>query len=603
MFKFINKLVEKVLKFNNSVSSYKSHSGEIVIPSRAYVNWGVYLANAGEVEQAIEKFESATYMRPQSPESYNNWGIALANIGRYEEAIEKFSAAVKIDPDSVKSYALWGAALVELGRFEESEKMYEKAVELNPKNSEIYVNWGIALARQDKKPLAETKFKKAVSLSPKAHQAIFLWGVILFEIEKYDEAIDKFKLSTNLNFNNPDAWYYWSAALLKQNEFMDAYDKGKIALDMVSSKVEYQINLAEILTEMKKYDKAYEYYNLAEKINPEHPQLYLCWGITLQKQGEHFEAVGKLDKSLQLKPNQTHAMYYLALSLAEIGELDRAETMLENVIANDERYLEAHMKLGAIADIKGNLALAIERYKEASKYNLKKTEANYLIASCYNRLSDYHSAIEYYKKAVEENPEHLDAYVGYAVALNETGDIKEAVRKIRRAYQMAPDSAQINMIYGVILSRDEKLLKDAIEKFNNAIKINSDTFPAYIGKGEALIRLKNYEEAMGVLNEVMFKSPNLVPAMFLIGGTYVEMADQITDHDKNDEYLLKAKEYFEKVLQIDPNHIDSLANMAYIRGKNGDKEAFEREFQRLAYEYPDQKELLNIYLQKSLDKL
>ena len=599
MIKFTKKLIDKILKFNNSILSYRAVTKEVVIPSRAFVNWGIYLANSGEVDQAVEKFESSTYMRPQTPESFNNWGIALATQGKYDEAIEKFRKALKIDSKCIKSYALWGAALVETGKFNEAEELYQKALDLNSKNAEIYVNWGIALARQNQKQLAETKFQKAVSLSPRAHQAIFLWGVVLVELERYDEAVEKFVLSTKINPNNPDAWYYWSICLLKKHQLEEAYEKGKMAVEMISSKVDFQLNIAEILTEMKKYDKAIEYYKIAEKTNPENAHLYLCWGITLQKYGEHFEAINKFNKSIEIKSDQTQVIYYLAISLAEVGDLDKAEEMLLSVVEKDTRYIEAYMKLGTIASIKGNTLLAIERYKEAAKFNLKKTEANYMIASAYSTLNDFKSAIEYYQKSINEDSEHLDSYIGYAVALNEVRDEKEAIRKIRRAYKMAPDSAQVCMIYGIILSKDDKTLKDAIDKFNNAIKIKSDMLPAYIGKGEALIRLKNFDEALSVFHELLFKDPKLVTALFFVGGTYIEMAD----YYKDDKYLAQAEEFFNKVLEIEPNHIDSLANIAFIKAKNGDVEFFEREFKRLNNEYPDQKELICIYLNKSLQKL
>lgn len=608
MIKFIKKLIDKILKFNNSILSYKTVTKEVTIPSRAFVNWGIYLANAGEVNQAVEKFESSTYMRPKTPESFNNWGIALATQGKYDEAIEKFRKALKIDPKCTKSYALWGAALVETGKFEEAEEMYKEALDLNSKNAEIYVNWGIALARQNQKQLAETKFKKAVNLSPRSHQAIFLWGVVLVELERYDEAIEKFAVSTKIHPNNPDAWYYWSITLLKQYQLKpsasslqleDAYEKGKMAVDMISSKVDFQLNIAEILTEMKKYDKAIEYYKISEKTNPANSHLYFYWGTALQKCGEHAEAADKFNKSLEIKPDQIQAMYYLADSLLETGDFDKSEAILQSVIEKDSRYIDAYMKLGSIADIKGNTLLAIENYKKAAKFNLKKTEANYFIASAYSNLNDFQSSLEYYQKSIEENPDHLDSYAGYAVALNEVGDDKEAIRKIRRAYKIAPNSAQVCMIYGIILSKDDKNLKDAIEKFNNAIKLKDDMLPAYIGKSEALIRLKNFDKALSILNEILFKVPDFVPALFLIGGTYIEMAD----YYKDENYLTQAAEFLNKVLEVEPNHIDSLANIAYIKAKKGDFEFFESEFRRLDDEFPDQRELIHLYLDKSLEKL
>ena len=599
MLKFFKKLAEKVSQLNNLISDYKSVTKDVVIPSKAYVNWGIYLANTGEVEQAVEKFESSAYMSPRTPESYNNWGIALATKGQYKEAINKFREAIKIDSGCVKSYALWGAALVETGDFEEAEKLYQKALSLNGKNAEVYVNWGIALARQNKKQLAETKFRKAVNLSPRSHQAIFLWGVVLVELERYDEAIEKFSQSLKINPHNPDAFHYWSVCLLKKKQLPEAFEKGKTALDMIPSKIDFQINIAEILTETKKYDQAENYYIIAETTHPDNAQLFCSWGQSLQKRNEHQTAIEKFNRSLEINPKQIQTMYHLAISLAETGEIDKAEETLKRVIEKDSRFVDAYIKLGTLATIKGNLLLAIENYKEAAKFSLKKTEANYLIASAYSTLSDYQASLEYYQKAIESDAKHLDSYVGYAVALNEMGNTKEAVRKIRNAYRMAPDSAQICMIYGIILSGDEKTAKDSIEKFNAALQINADLLPALVGKGEALIKLNRFEEALSVCNEALLKNPDFIPVLFLTGGTCVEICDSNNDMD----YLPKAEEYFRRVLAIEPNHVESLANLAYIKAKYGYFEAFENEYRRLIHEFPEQRELISVYLNKSLEKL
>ena len=98
---------------------------------------------------------------------------------------------------------------------------------------------------------------------------------------------------------------------------------------------------------------------------------------------------------------------------------------------------------------------------------------------------------------------------------------------------------------------------------------------------------------------MLFKVPNFVPALFLLGGTYLEMSDYYND----DNYLAQAADFFNKVIEIEPDHIDSLANIAYIKAKQGDFKVFEHEFRRLNNEYPEKKELIHIYLNKSLTKL
>jgi tetratricopeptide (TPR) repeat protein len=369
---------------------------------------------------------------------------------------------------------------------------------------------------------------------------------------------------------------------------------------MNPSRIDFQINLAEVFVELGKTEKAVECYEMAEKTSPESAELYSSWGITLQKSGEHFEAVYKFEKSLKLKLDQERTKYYYAISLAEIGELDRSEKLLLEVLEKNSRFVEAYIKLGSIACIKGDLNIAIERYKEAAKYPLKKTEANYLVASAYTLLDNYSEAIEYYKKAIENDMDHVDSYVGYAVALSELENDAEALRKIRRARKLAPNSSQVNMIYGVILLKDEKCSRDALEKLENALIIEPTNIPALVGKAEALIKLKRLDEALSFLHEILFKLPDFGTALFLTGCAYEEKGD-ISSNPENYETALK---FYEKTLEKEPHHIGAISSIAYIKAKSSkDTQFFENELKRLWQVYPDKRNSIKNYFKKSIEKL
>lgn len=598
MFENFGNIVKKISKINDSITEYKTASKNSGIPSRAFVNWGIFLANSGNIDQAIEKFELACFMA-RNPENFTNWGIALVKKGKLEDAITKFKTAIQIDPEYARAYSLLGSAMVEIGQIEEAGKKYEIALKLNPRDIETYIGWGIALAKNNKKLLAEDKFKKALAINPKSAQAMYLCGVILAEQEKYIEAIERFESAGKIQPNNPDIFHYWALALTRLEKYEEAMEKAKKVLSINPLKIEAHINLGEILTFMEKYEEAVECYKIAEKINSGIADLHMAWGITLQKYGEHFEALMRLRKALSLQEKKPETMYYLALSLAETGDCPTAIKLLEEVLFIDSRYTDAYTKLGSIYNIMGNSNKALENYLKATKASPHCARTTLLIAHTYNNAGDFDNAIKYYNKTIELNPECTESYISLAVIYSEQENNREAIRKIRIAFRQNPKSSKVNMIYGVILSKEDKFLKDALEKFDAAIKSDPYLTAAYIGKGEVLIRLKKFNESITVLNELLSKNPNEIPAVFMLGVAFTEAADQSKDTFKYNNAL----ECYNKVLKINPAHIESMANIIYVKARLGDLVQFETEFKKLIRNYPEHRDIIYSYLDVSIQKL
>ncbi len=59
MNKFIKEFSDKVDSINKTIDQYKAYTNDAGIPSKAFLNWGIFLANSGNIEQAVKKFEAA----------------------------------------------------------------------------------------------------------------------------------------------------------------------------------------------------------------------------------------------------------------------------------------------------------------------------------------------------------------------------------------------------------------------------------------------------------------------------------------------------------------------------------------------------------------
>ena len=69
MSNFLKKLESLISKLNEAICDYKNVSQDACIPSKAFINWGISLANQGLLDQAIEKFESSSKMAMKTPDN------------------------------------------------------------------------------------------------------------------------------------------------------------------------------------------------------------------------------------------------------------------------------------------------------------------------------------------------------------------------------------------------------------------------------------------------------------------------------------------------------------------------------------------------------
>ena len=63
----------------------------------AYTNMGVAYTIKGEYDHAIEAYQKAVAINPQSDQAYNNIGVAYKHKGEYDHAIEAYQKAVELN--------------------------------------------------------------------------------------------------------------------------------------------------------------------------------------------------------------------------------------------------------------------------------------------------------------------------------------------------------------------------------------------------------------------------------------------------------------------------------------------------------------------------
>ena len=77
------------------------------------INLGNVLKITGRYQEATKEYEKALHITPDSAETHNNWGVALANKGDLDGVIAHYKRALDLNPKHAKPHNNWGAALVD----------------------------------------------------------------------------------------------------------------------------------------------------------------------------------------------------------------------------------------------------------------------------------------------------------------------------------------------------------------------------------------------------------------------------------------------------------------------------------------------------------
>lgn len=151
-----------------------------------------------------------------------------------------------------------------------------------------------------------------------------------------------------------------------------------------------------------------------------------------------------------------------------------------------------------------------------------------------------------------ENPQEL---ILSATEKQRIGAYDEAIVVLHRALEVGPESADIYYRMGLIY-READQKNEAIESFKKALKIEPENFPALLGLGEVYSYITRNDLAVAEFLKAESLKPDNTELLFKIALEYW--------YDQN---IKKAAEYYQKILAINPNHMQTHLNLIGVHEK------------------------------------
>ena len=149
---------------------------------------------------AVIWLKQASELDPLDIRVQSELGFAYSKLNNAEGAIEAFNKATQIKPDSPNAWLGLADANYELKKDSKAAAAaYQKALELGNSASSTYYRLGWCLNDLNQHAEAAAQLRKAAALEPKSATVWLEWGYALLRSKQYDEAVQALTRATTLD--------------------------------------------------------------------------------------------------------------------------------------------------------------------------------------------------------------------------------------------------------------------------------------------------------------------------------------------------------------------------------------------------------------------
>lgn len=123
---------------------------------------GCNFIRLSKIAEAVECFQDAVELNPNSSKAWYNLGLGLATLGNYYElALGCFERTIELNPVDGEAWNNKGTMLNNLGKVTEALMCYQRAIEIMPWNTKALNNMAILYRKQGNKVAAKESIKRA----------------------------------------------------------------------------------------------------------------------------------------------------------------------------------------------------------------------------------------------------------------------------------------------------------------------------------------------------------------------------------------------------------------------------------------------------------
>ena len=530
---------------------------------------GIEYLTEGNYTEALNYFEKSLEIDQNLPECNYYKGLTNQLLSKLEISLESFDIELSLNANHINSLIAKGTSLCLLSRKEEGIKEYNKVLELEPNNIQALLNKSIALHDLNKTNEALDCINKLIEIDNNNYLPYLTKGNILAKNGQNVEAIENYKLSLEKNNISTQALYNMGICYLNMKDYQQANKCFDDALLINPNLLEIYIAKAKIFEEQKNYNNAIELYNEIIPKFPYDDNIFYKKGICLENMEEYQEALKNFEQGLDINKSNIDCLYHKGYCCDILNNKKQALKCYDDIIKSKEKNIDNKIKEDCLI-LKSKILIDDEKYddalqglNEALRLNPDNSYIYFYKGFINNKKGEHQEALNNYLKSIEINNKDKIIYYNLGLAYLEISDFEKSLNYLNKSYELD------NTFYQALIKSGEVLLKSkeydkSIEIFdkilNNEKEKNNEL--ALLRKGDALFMKNSFKEALELYENVLKLNENNEEA--LIGAGICERKLFKLDEAIN---------YYDRVLKINNNNENVLYNKAIalsLKGNNQD---------------------------------
>ncbi len=334
-----------------------------------------------------------------------------------------------------------------------------------------------------------------------------------------------------LKFKQPAEFYYrMSQKLMDNGRYVHALSAIRKAVDMEPEDYEYSLCLAEVLTELTKYEESNRVlFDVIERGDDVSAECFFCLGCNFMGLNDIPKAQESFEKYLQVQPEGEYReevedfLYYFDSEEFDDYYEDEEDEEVYEKAREGKRYLD-----------RGEYEKAVETLEAIDNEDGEMSYAKNNLALAYYCLKNIAKAMEVTRKVLKKNKANLHANCNMAVFMSEVERMQEANKYLDIALKIKTETS-------------EDIYKIAI----------------------TLCELGRHEEAVGYLKELANISPYDEKVLYYLAAAYhntnrfKEAINLLDDIKKLDHPGVIADYYIRRINQ-EIQEPESYEEMAYV---------------------------------------
>ena len=520
----------------------------------------ISLGHINRYTEAIICYDAALKIKPNFIEAMNSKGHIYYLEGEYSKAIESFDQALALDQYSSESWTNKANALIGMGRLKEAMACFEKAIKIDSKDTSALVGLGGLLTQMSKFVDAEGYFKKALQINPSHLDALKNLGLLYSDkLFRFDDAL---KIAHKLSGLQPDVATKTIVVenLIKVKNYDLARQRALAILPETTTDTTYQF--------LNRFFVACTYYLQGNKpagheCISQLLKMYRAMSKDIKMEGAwSFAGLKKVIDGSGLEPSVRELVRLTMELMQGKGNRERAMTEIEGKLAQSGGRLSEAIDIqtvdkGIKSALETLLMIADYEYQRYGQ-DTKKSNPDSLPVDLKNKLRGIMEAYEKFLSLSRDLPINVDLNISEELdlinLLMTEGKYDNALSLCDQILRVQPRNIRALNYRGIILHRSRKP-KDAIKAYDEVISIEPDNLYALVNKGLALDSL-NRQDKHKEAEDLYIRATRITLAQ-VDSDSLVNKGlafHKLHDHDK-------ARMYYNKALDINPNDLHALVNM------------------------------------------